>query len=60
MSKEARKQEGITPSKETFTTPSSSSSFLHLKSPSMKGEVRLREMGLGFERNSYATDDKGL
>ena len=49
-----------TPSQRIFTTPPSSSSFLHKGSPRIKGEVRLREMGLGFDENSDATDDKGL
>ena len=49
-----------TPSQGIFTTPPSSSSFLHKGSPIIKGEERLREMGLGFDGNSDAADDKGL
>ena len=49
-----------TPSQRIFTTPPSSSSFLQKGSPRIKGEVRLREKGLGFDGNSDATDGKAL
>ena len=49
-----------TPSQRIFTTPPSSSSFLHKGSPRIRGEVRLREKWLRFNGNSDATDGKGL